>query len=673
MAQQLAQALRGARVTVVVGAPGTDASTLLTRVVPLLQRRAVDRSSTVDAAAGVVVPFPDRRARGTDAAERERIHTIDHWDEPSMQTLQRALDDDLSERARRQLADALTPGNLVAHIERHGGARLLFVFDHFEELLQATRSRVGLRRLVDTWAAAARSPQLRANFLVALDERAWPWMHAVCVSLPQGSWRALRLHVPQRELVLEPLAQPQATARTTLARAPLTVAPRPGKGPKGNDFLDSVNARVRRVAESAGGQAPVKKPADQQPAGLQPAAEAQGCELQTRNDSAVAPTTPPLVEHLAVAAPAEIADSDAPVKLTTPSRRRPMPALLGLAALALGAGLVAWWWRAPTEPLSAAAPAPPVAVAPTQPTPTAVPDPVPATLAVALEAAPTYDLIGINAGGEHARIARELVAALAGDGPAARIEPLTRSTDPVTWLQKAPGRLGIAHYDALRAASRTGGAAPLRVLSPLFAEPVLFVVRADSPLRTLRQLQGRRINVGPARSDAAHTVRELLRRLHGAAPAGTTTLAPEDAIAELVAFGSIDAIAVVDAQPMTWWRTLDPAVAGRLRVLTLDPTHPQDAQLLDSMGTPPLHVTLPGAQGGVALVPAVMSYLVASGDGDVGAEQLTAMAQALCRELPQLQRQGHPAWRDLRPRAQTDTGWPVAGAFRSTVSRCVRG
>jgi hypothetical protein len=705
MARRLAQGLRNARLSVVVGSPGTDASSLLARVLPLLQRRAIDVSISPGAVPGVVVPFPDRRARGSEGAQRERILKIDHWDDASMQTLRRALDDDLSVRARRQLADALTPGNLVAHIERHGGARLLFVFDHFEELLQATRSRVGLRRLVDTWAAAARSPQLRANFLVAVDERAWPWMHAVCVGLPQGSWSAMRLHAPQGECLLEPLTQPQATART-LTRPPLAVAPRPGKSPRSTDFLDSVNARVRRVAESAREQAPDQKPADgpspdKQIVDIQQAGDSQACEPQSRDDGAPAPTVSPAesiaagagsepvttepvaeprtpqIQPPAAAAPIEITIPDAPATLSSPSPRRLLPALLGLSALALGAVLTAaWWWRTHSEPLSAATQPAPVAMAPTQAPPSAAPAPTPqppAASAAAPDSAHAFDVVGVNAGGEHARIARELVVALAGDGPAARIELLARNSDPVAWLQKAPGRLGIARWDALRAASHASGAAPLRVLTPLFAEPVLFVVRADSPLRTLRQLQGRRINIGPARSDAAHSVRELLRRLHGAAPTDTTTLAPDEAVAELVAFGAIDAIAVVDAQPMAWWRALDPAVAARLRTLTLDPTHPQDAQLLDSMGTPPLHVSLPGAQGGVALVPAVMSYLVASGEADPGSEQLSAMAQTLCRELPQLQKQGHPAWRDLRPRAQTDTGWPVASAFRSTVSRCVRG
>ena len=725
LAQQLAQALRASRLTVVVGAAGVGKSTLLSGVLPLLRRRAIDVAPAASAAPGVVVPFPDRRSRGADSAQRERIHTMDQWDDASLQALQRALDDDGPGRGRRAVADAMTPGSLADHIERHGGARLLFVFDHVEELLQAARTRAGHRRLIETWAAAVRSPQLRANFLVAVDERSWPWLHAVCVGLPQGHWSALRLHAPLGKRALEPMARPQAVVRTP-ARAPLGIAPRPGKDPTGAEFLRSVNNRVRRVAQSARDQharnddfvASVPHLAEQ--LGPRVAAEPGPTEHTAKRTAeapaaqAKRPTPLPQPEAAATAAVAslpiapppapEIHDAAPPAALDAPSethddtpieptpepetampppRRRPMPLLLGLAALVIGAGIVAWVWHSTIETTPAAADAPAVATAPqATPTPaTATPAPAspspkpapPADAAAAPVATAAYGVIGVSATGEHARIARELVAALPGDVATARIEPLARDVDPVAWLQQAPGRLGIAHWDALRAAPHGEPAVPLQVLTPLFAEPVLFIVRADSPLRTIRQLRGKRISVGPAHSDAAHTVRELYRGLFGAPLTNAVALAPDAAMAELVAFRSIDAMAVVDAQPMAWWSALDPAVARRLRVLTLDRSHPQDQRLLDSLGTAPMRITLPGNQGGAATVPAVMSYLVASGDAAADADRLDAMAQALCRELPQLQKQGHPAWRDLRPRAQLDTGWPVLQTFRSTVSRCVRG
>lgn len=757
MAQQLAQALRTVRLTVVVGAAGAGKSSLFASVMPLLRRRAADMSPA--ASDGVVVPFPERRSRTAEGGQRELIHALDRWDDASMQSLQRALDEGGPARGRRALADALTPGNLADHCERHEGARLLFVFDHFEGLLEAGRLRVSHRRLIETWAAAVRSPQLRANFLVAVDERSWPWMHAVCVGLPASHWNALRLYGRMGERTLEPMALARH-ATPALSRRPPGITPRPGKAVTNAEFLQSLNHRVQRVAQAArdaqarnddfaasvpyladaptprvapqvvAGKA-VPEPVAREPTTLErpttvpaeaavdppPAADIDGHAAEQARDSANARNTEPAapvaddhdVEPAAApefaptvalddAADATVATAPVPTsvrvdgpfadsrfdaRVVPPQKSREWtPALLGLLALAAGVAIGVWLLHTPADSSGAGmrqpevAPAPQVApAAPADPAapPVPAPPPAPAPTTDAKPSATAFAALGLSAGGEHARIAREFVAALPDELAQPRIEPLARGVDPVAWLQQAPGRLGIARWDALRTAPQNTPVAALTVLTPLFAEPVLFIVRADSPMRTIRQLQGKRISVGPAHSDAAHTVREVLRRQLGTAPADTVALAPDDAIAELVAFGTLDAIAVVDAQPMAWWGTIDPGVARRLRVLTLNPGHPQDRRLIDSMGTPPLRINLAGTQGGAALVPAVMSYLVASGDADANAdERLAALAQALCRELPQLQKQGHPAWRDLRPRAQLDTGWPVAQSFRLTVSRCVR-
>ena len=250
MAQQLAQALRTSRLTVVVGAAGAGKSTLLAGVLPLLRRRAVDATPSAGDAPRVVVPFPDRRSRDAEGAQRELIHTMDHWDDASLQALQRAVDDGAPGRGHRPAADAMTPGNLADHIDRHGGARLLFVFDHFDELLQAARSRVGLRRLVETWAASVRSPQLRAHFLVMVDERSWPWLHAVCVGLPPSHWSALCLHAPAGQRMLEPMARPQQVAPTLAARRPPAIATRPGKEPRENPSSWALRMKRRRRASA---------------------------------------------------------------------------------------------------------------------------------------------------------------------------------------------------------------------------------------------------------------------------------------------------------------------------------------------------------------------------------------------------------------------------------------
>ena len=275
-----------------------------------------------------------------------------------------------------------------------------------------------------------------------------------------------------------------------------------------------------------------------------------------------------------------------------------------------------------------------------------------------------------TADGSHARMARELAGALSTEANAMRLVPLAGGADPITGLQ-SPGRLAIARLDALRAA-RSSAAPPLRVLTPLFPEAVLFVVRADSPLKYIHDLSGRRLGIGPAQGDGSHTVRAIYRSLFGAEMPEPARLDNDQALAELVAFRSIDAMAIVVPQPSAWWASLDPSTASRLRLLTLDPRHPADRRLLQTLGTPVARIGVGATKGKPTTTPAVMSYLVASGEGDADVDRLTAMARALCRELPWLRKQGDPMWRELQPAAQLDTGWPVVRPFQSTLSRCAR-
>ncbi len=299
-----------------------------------------------------------------------------------------------------------------------------------------------------------------------------------------------------------------------------------------------------------------------------------------------------------------------------------------------------------------------------------------AELAAAPAAAPAaaesggYEVLSVTTDGTHGRIARELADALSTEAAGMRTVSQAEDTDPIAWLQ-APGRLAIARLDALRAA-RGNASPPLRVLTPLFPEAVLFVVGADSSLKYIHELSGRRLSIGPARGDGSHTVREIYRRLFGAEPTEPAQFDNDQALAELVAFRSIDAMALVEPRPSAWWASLDPTVASRLRLLTLDPRHPADRRLLQTLGTPVVRIDEVAARGTPTTTPAVMSYLVASGEGHADADRLTAMAHALCRELPRLREQGHPLWRELQPTAQLDTGWPVVQSFQSALSRCAR-
>ena len=278
--------------------------------------------------------------------------------------------------------------------------------------------------------------------------------------------------------------------------------------------------------------------------------------------------------------------------------------------------------------------------------------------------------VRMNAAGSDARIASELARAIGGGAASARAVAAAPGVDAVESL-RAPRSLAIAQYDALRAARRSGSAPPLRVLAPLYAEEVVFIVRADSRLKFVHDLRGQRVNIGSGREGSSQTVQEIYRQMFGTAMTAPSQLDKDAALAELVAFRSIDAMVLIDAQPSAWLASLNPRTARGLRLLRLDRKHPEDRRVLQEFQTSVLR-SGPGVKKGEGIPTlATMSYLVVSGKDDADAKQLMDMVRALCRELPRLRAGGHPKWRELRPSVNQDTGWPVVASAQSALKNCV--
>lgn len=373
-----------------------------------------------------------------------------------------------------------------------------------------------------------------------------------------------------------------------------------------------------------------------------------------------------------------------PFVASTPSARPPHAALrwggATLAVMVLGALLWSAQWGQPVAPPATApgvATVPPSPVGASPATATGAPGTSPATALSAPTTMPPLPLGPTETGrfevqvdavdGSGDRIAHELARALSSGGAPLRVVPAAEGADPVVGL-RAPGRLTIARYDALRAARNNVSAPPLRVLAPLYAEEVAFIVRADSPLKFIHDLRGRRVNIGPDHEGGSLTVQEIYRQMFGVAMTAPPQFGKDAALAELVAFRSIDAMAIVDAQPSAWLASVDPLTARGLRLLKLDPRHAADRRALRAFRTAVVQPG-PGVRERTPTL-AVMSFLVASGDGDADSKRLTEMARTLCRELPRLRAGGHPKWRELQPSLKLDTGWPVVMSAQSVLTDC---
>jgi len=206
-AQLLARALRTGRLTVLSGALGVGKTTLLfAGVLPLLRRRVDDSRRQPSGAPQVVVPFPDQRSRVQGRGQGEQLYVVDQWNEAPLDWLVRALDTrPAAPRDRIGLADAMSPAHLSALSQRHGGARLLFMFDHFELLLEGAQHKPDLKRFVQAWTSAVQAPDLDAHFLVAVDDHAWPRVQALCACMPGLGVQAFRLQVRSGRQMLESL------------------------------------------------------------------------------------------------------------------------------------------------------------------------------------------------------------------------------------------------------------------------------------------------------------------------------------------------------------------------------------------------------------------------------------------------------------------------------------
>lgn len=231
-----------------------------------------------------------------------------------------------------------------------------------------------------------------------------------------------------------------------------------------------------------------------------------------------------------------------------------------------------------------------------------------------------------------------------------------------------PG-LRIAAYDLLaieRATESAGGVPPQQVLMPLFPQEIRLLVRADSPLRFVHQIEGRTMNVGPFSGTRAVTAVSLHRRMFGSLPPEAQLDASDrdSALAQLLR-GAVDVLVLVDAEPSAWLDGLAPDVAGRIRPLTLDAAHPASRLALRHY----LRAQARSAAGARAEPTlSVMSFLVAPAAAD--AQAVGAAARALCDALPGLKRDGHPKWRELQPGLELPAAWPQAPAAAEAMRTC---
>lgn len=215
--------------------------------------------------------------------------------------------------------------------------------------------------------------------------------------------------------------------------------------------------------------------------------------------------------------------------------------------------------------------------------------------------------------------------------------------------------------------------APVRVIAPLHDEEIYFIVRSDSPLNFVHEIENARINVGPLRGDTALTIATLYRQMFNSVlPDQQTSFhSHQNALVKLTE-QALDVVAVIAPQPTRLLADMTSEARRFVKLLKFDPKHPGVSTTLKVYSA----TTIPAASYPNLLdedLPAlaVRNYLVSHGRNDL---LQARFANAWCQNLPRLRAEGHPGLRGLELAPQPlATGWMYSRLFEREMTACTGG
>ncbi len=274
----------------------------------------------------------------------------------------------------------------------------------------------------------------------------------------------------------------------------------------------------------------------------------------------------------------------------------------------------------------------------------------------------SYNIVTGTENGTNVWIGRDLAKHVAGLADIdLQVLPSNGSVDNIRRLRDEPGtKLALVQSDAYRAfkdMAASGDAEagriiePSRVIAPLFDAEVYFIVRADSPLRFVHEIEGKRINIGPIGGGAAITSTTLHRLMFGKpmAKENAFTFKKEDALVRLIQNQDLDVVVVTAGQPSKLLTGVEPGVEVYFKLLKLDENHPATKRALEVYKKSTIKAAnypnwLAEDLPSLSVTTLLVTYNYSQ---EFNKSRLARFAAALCDQLPLLQKVGHPAWRQV--------------------------
>ena len=291
--------------------------------------------------------------------------------------------------------------------------------------------------------------------------------------------------------------------------------------------------------------------------------------------------------------------------------------------------------------------------------------------------------------------------------PTLDVLPSNGSADNIKALSKSAGvTLAIAQSDVYQAYVNLGQNDPdpavrqwatdllssLRVIMPLYHEEIYFIVRQDSPLKSILDIEGKRLSIGPVGSGTNLTAKNIYKKLFGKSPTvvepyiepGVTgeddgTKIRRSALWRLVhpELGpdsrKVDVFVLVDGQPVELLAKLGKG----FRLLTVDPENEKIKSLLDEYQVGTVYKKNYGFVENDQPIMTVPSYLItAHFRSATRNEFIRKLATNLCANYDKFYNQGHEKWKTLAWSPANSalptlaTGWTYSDVTSPILSNC---
>jgi uncharacterized protein len=191
----------------------------------------------------------------------------------------------------------------------------------------------------------------------------------------------------------------------------------------------------------------------------------------------------------------------------------------------------------------------------------------------------------------------------------------------------------------------------LRVVLPLFATELHYLVRADSEMNYLHDIKNAKINVGDVGGGAGPATEAIYRMMFsGAIPKNNVSEdSNEAALIKLVIDKTTDVVVVASGQPAPLIANMKPGANKFVKLLKFDGNHPLGKQVTGAYMPATINAaSYPSLLADNLTTIAVGAYLVTFDyTAKDTANTLARFARQLCQSLPTLQALGHPKWQSV--------------------------